>query len=210
MWPLNGHLSVILPQSSYYKGSLPVFSLSLMHYDLWHHWEVLCHTLTYVVTLYNCTVHPWLMLFFTHFRYCLLQCTEHDIDCRPGMQFKDVLTFRSLALPNGIPARRDLIRLVAYDQFGIHLPQTTFTILENDPNIPFGIRREDGKGVLYTLEPLQEQKTYVLKVQAKSFDHRRPHEEIHYQTTFLIYISVSLYPYWTNSLVYIIISLPEN
>ena len=117
------------------------------------------------------------------------------MDCPPGTHYKDVLTFRVIALPNGIPARQDLIRLVAYDQYGVHLPQTTFTILENDDKVPFGIRLENGKGVVYTLQHLREQRTYRLKVRAKSYDHRRMEEKIQYQTTFMIYISVSLYPY---------------
>jgi len=98
-----------------------------------------------------------------------------------------------VALPSGIPAHRDLIRLLAYDQENVHLPQTTFTIIENDDKIPFAIRLEDGKGVVYTLEPLREKQLYQMKVEARSLDHRR--RGVQYHTTFMIYISVSMYPY---------------
>lgn len=88
---------------------------------------------------------------------------------------------------------QDLIRLVAYDQENVYLPRTTFTILENDKRVPFAIRLEDGKGVVYTLRPLQDRQTYKIKVEAKSFDHRR--RGVQYQTTFMIYIAVSSFPY---------------
>ena len=98
-----------------------------------------------------------------------------------------------VALPNGIPAFQDLIRLIAYDQYGVHLPQTTFTIIENDDQVPFSIRIEEGKGVVYTLKPLEEKSSYKIKVRAVSYDHRRT--DVQYQTTFIIFISVSAYPY---------------
>lgn len=109
------------------------------------------------------------------------------------MLYKDVLEFHLVALASGIPAHRDLIRLVAYDQESVHLPQTTFTIAENGNRIPFAIRLEDGKGVVYTLQPLREKQLYRMKVEARSYDHRR--RGIQYHTTFMIYISVSSYPY---------------
>ncbi len=124
--------------------------------------------------------------------YCVLECKE-GLDCSPGQRYADMLEFRTLALPNGIPAYQDLIRLLALDQFGVHLPMTTFTIVENDKTIPFNIRIEKGKGVVFTLKPLEEQKSYRIKVQAKSYDHRR--KDVQYQTTFIIFISVSTYPY---------------
>ena len=85
------------------------------------------------------------------------------------------------------------MRLIAYDQEDVHLPRTTFTISENDDRLPFAIRLEDGKGVVYTLRSLSDRQTYILKVDAKSFDHRRP--GVQYKTTFMIYISVSSFPY---------------
>lgn len=124
--------------------------------------------------------------------YCVLRCTDAD-DCPPGVRYADILEFRLLALPSGIPAYQDLIRLVAYDHDDVHLYRTTFTIIENDKVVPFGIRLEKGKGVVYTLKPLEEKKQYKIKVRAESYDHRR--RDIKYKTSFLIFISVSPYPY---------------
>ena len=126
-------------------------------------------------------------------RYCVLECSRSDGDCPPGARYADILEFRMVALPNGIPAFQDLIRLIAYDQYGVHLPQTTFTIIENDDQVPFSIRIEEGKGVVYTLKPLEEKSSYKIKVRARSYDHRR--KDVQYQTTFIIFISVSAYPY---------------
>ena len=136
---------------------------------------------------YNCDVDYFLC------RYCVLDCSKSPEPCPAGSQFADILEFRTVALPNGIPAYQDLIRLIAYDQYGVHLPRTTFDIKENDETVPFNIRIQEGKGVVYTLKPLEEKKSYRIKVQAKSFDHRQ--EDVEYQTTFIIFISVSAFPY---------------
>jgi len=82
---------------------------------------------------------------------------------------------------------------VAYDQQNVHLPMTTFTIVENDVRVPFEIRLDDGKGVVYTLRPLEDRQTYTIKVHAKSYDHRR--RGVQYETTFVIFIAVSNFPY---------------
>ena len=113
--------------------------------------------------------------------------------CPDGAKYADILEFKLVALPSGIPAFQDLIRLIAYDQYRNHLRDTSFVILENDKNAAFGIRLEQGKGVVYTLQPLQEQRQYQIKVRAKSYANSR--RDIQYQTTFMIYISVSRYPY---------------
>ena len=131
--------------------------------------------------------------FFLICRHCLLPCDRSNEVCPEGARYADILEFKLVALPNGIPAYQDLIRLIAYDQYRNHLSDTTFVILENDKNAAFGIRLEDGKGVVYTLQPLEERRQYQIKVRAKSYDSRR--RDIQYQTTFMIYISVSLYPY---------------
>ena len=137
--------------------------------------------------------HVYISLIFAFlYSVCVLECSE-EVECPPGSRYADVLEFRTIALANGIPAYQDLIRLIAYDQYGTHLPQTTFTIIENDKTVPFNIRIDDGKGVVYTLKPLEEQRSYRIKVQARSYDHRR--HDIQYQTTFIIFISVSAYPY---------------
>ena len=70
---------------------------------------------------------------------------------------------------------------------------TTFTIVDNDVTMPLAIRLEDGKGVVYTLRPLEDQQTYTINVHAESFDHRR--RGVQYETNFVIFIAVSNFPY---------------
>lgn len=127
------------------------------------------------------------------FSYCVLECINSDVDCPPQARYADVIEFRTLALPSGILALQDLIRLIAYDQDNNVLQKTTFTILENDSKIQFEIRLENGTGIVYTLRPLEEKKVYQIKVHAKSYDNER--QNIQYQTTFIIHIAVSAYPY---------------
>ncbi|PVD21525.1 hypothetical protein C0Q70_17323 [Pomacea canaliculata] len=125
--------------------------------------------------------------------YCVLECVDPTIVCPPGSPYADVLQYRTVALPGGIPARQDLIRLTAYNQHDQVLPETTFTILENDPKLTFHLRPEDGKGIVYTLEQLGNSQTYRIMVRARSFDSGR--RNIQYQTTFIIHIAVSAFPY---------------
>ena len=72
------------------------------------------------------------------------------------------------------------------------LPTTTFTILENDPQLEFYLRPEGGKGIVFTLEPLTATH-YRIMVRAKSYDNAR--RFVQYQTTFIIHIAVSSFPY---------------
>ncbi|XP_067662288.1 hemicentin-1-like isoform X1 [Haliotis asinina] len=125
-------------------------------------------------------------------QFCVLECVNPNIPCPPGAKYADVIQFRTLSLPSGNIAQ-DLIRLTAYNQNDEILIQTTFKILDNDPKIEFMIRLENGKGVVFTKEPLQDNQVYRIKVRAKSYDNRRLH--IQYQTTFIIHISVSAWPY---------------
>ena len=57
--------------------------------------------------------------------------------------------------------------------------------------LPFGVRGQNGIGVLFTTEALDEPKLYRLTIQAQSFtgSHRLGNSE------FVIYISISSYPY---------------
>ena len=89
---------------------------------------------------------------------------------------------------------QDLIRLVAYDQQNVHLPMTTFNLVDNTRDSDtFAIRLEHGKGVLYTRRALVARHTYELRVRAKSYDHRRI--GVQYETSFVIFIAVSNFPY---------------
>ena len=123
----------------------------------------------------------------------MLPCSSPGVHCPAGARYADMIEFRTVALPSGILAHQDLLSLSAYDQAEQFLPDTVFTIVENQNRVPFDIRTKNGKGIVYTLTPLEEQQQYRLKVRAKSFDSRR--RDVHYQTTFMIYISVSSFPY---------------
>ncbi|XP_056379622.1 hemicentin-1 isoform X2 [Hyla sarda] len=121
--------------------------------------------------------------------YCLKNCAPNDLECALSPY---ALQYKLVSLPFGIAANQDLIRLVAYTQDGILHPRTTFLILDEDPTLPFSIREENMKGVVFTNRPLKEPETYRMKVKALSYSMER---SIEYQTTFIVYISVSPYPY---------------
>lgn len=130
--------------------------------------------------------------FMILFSYCVLECVDSSIPCPPHAKYADVIEFRTLALPSGYLTYQDLIRLSAYDHLNVKL-FSNFTILENDPKIDFHLRPVDGSGIVYTLQPLVEKTTYKIKVSARSLETRR--NSLRYQTTFIIHISVSAYPY---------------
>ncbi|XP_075689566.1 hemicentin-1 [Rhinoderma darwinii] len=121
--------------------------------------------------------------------YCLKNCALNDLECALSPY---ALQYKLVSLPFGIAASQDLIRLVAYTQDGILHPRTTFLIIDEDPTLPFSIREENMKGVVFTNRPLKEPETYRMKVKALSYSIER---SIEYQTTFIVYISVSAYPY---------------
>ncbi|XP_055948498.1 hemicentin-1-like isoform X2 [Argiope bruennichi] len=124
--------------------------------------------------------------------YCKLECDKAGIVCPPNSRYAEVLAFKMVALPSGIQAYQDLIRLIAYDQDGVHIPNTVFSIIENDTGVPFRIRLEEGKGVLYTQKSMESNREYQIKVQAVSFNEDHV---IQYTTKFLVFVSVSQYPY---------------
>ncbi|XP_053325662.1 hemicentin-1 [Spea bombifrons] len=121
--------------------------------------------------------------------YCLKNCAANDLECALSPY---ALQYKLVSLPFGIPANQDLIRLVAYTQDGILHPRTTFLIIDEDPLLPFSIREENMKGVVFTIRPLTKHETYRMKVKASSYSIDRT---IEYQTAFIVYISVSPYPY---------------
>uniref|UniRef100_A0A8B9H722 Hemicentin-1 n=1 Tax=Astyanax mexicanus TaxID=7994 RepID=A0A8B9H722_ASTMX len=102
------------------------------------------------------------------------------------------LEYKLLSLPFGIAANQDLIRLVAYTQDGVMHPRTSFLVVDEDTTLPFALRDENLKGVLFTTRPLREPHTYRMKVKALSYS---TNGGIEYQTTFIVYIAVSAYPY---------------
>lgn len=102
------------------------------------------------------------------------------------------LEYKLLSLPFGIAAGQDLIRLVAYTHDQVMHPRTTFLMADEDPAIPFALRDENLKGVVFTTRPLREPKTYRMGVRALSYS---VDGNIEYRTTFIVYIAVSAYPY---------------
>ncbi|KAH0618308.1 hypothetical protein JD844_017379 [Phrynosoma platyrhinos] len=123
------------------------------------------------------------------------QCIETP--CPPNYQRDPLsgpyaLEYKLVSLPFGIAANQDLIRLVAYTEDGVMHPRTTFLMVNEDSTIPFALRDENLKGVVYTTRALQEPETYRMRVRALSYS---IDGAIEYQTTFIVYIAVSAYPY---------------
>lgn len=102
------------------------------------------------------------------------------------------LEYKLLSLPSGIAANQDLIRLVAYTQEGVMHPRTSFLMAQEAPAVPFALRDENLKGVVYTTRPLRQPETYRMRVRALSYS---PNGTVEYQTTFIVYIAVAAYPY---------------
>lgn len=111
------------------------------------------------------------------------------MECDPSTY---ALEYKLLSLPFGIAAGQDLIRLVAYTHDQVMHPRTTFLMADEDPAIPFALRDENLKGVVFTTRPLREPKTYRMGVRALSYS---VDGNIEYRTTFIVYIAVSAYPY---------------
>ncbi|NXK97014.1 HMCN1 protein, partial [Formicarius rufipectus] len=121
--------------------------------------------------------------------FCLKSCPANDLECDPSTY---ALEYKLLSLPFGIAAGQDLIRLVAYTQDGVVHPRTTFSMAEEAPAVPFGLRDEQLKGVVFTTRALREPRTYRVAVRALSFG---ADGGIEYRTAFVVYIAVSAYPY---------------
>ncbi|XP_034265503.1 hemicentin-1 isoform X1 [Pantherophis guttatus] len=120
---------------------------------------------------------------------CLKNCLPNDLECALSPY---ALEYKLVSLPFGIAANQDLIRLVAYTEDGVVHPRTSFLMVNEDTSIPFSLRDENLKGVVYTTRPLQEPETYRMRVKALSYS---SDGAIEYQTTFIVYIAVSAYPY---------------
>ncbi|XP_077758048.1 hemicentin-1 isoform X2 [Canis aureus] len=121
--------------------------------------------------------------------FCLKNCPPNDLECALSPY---ALEYKLVSLPFGIAANQDLIRLVAYTQDGVMHPRTTFLMVDEEQNVPFALRDENLKGVVYTTRPLREPDTYRMRVRAASYS---ANGTIEYQTTFIVYIAVSAYPY---------------
>ncbi|XP_019490993.1 PREDICTED: hemicentin-1 [Hipposideros armiger] len=121
--------------------------------------------------------------------FCLKNCPPNDLECALSPY---ALEYKLISLPFGIAANQDLIRLVAYTQDGVMHPRTSFLMVDEEHTVPFALRDENLKGVVYTTRPLREPETYRMRVRALSYS---ANGTIEYQTTFIVYIAVSAYPY---------------
>uniref|UniRef100_A0A8C4IV11 Hemicentin-2 n=1 Tax=Dicentrarchus labrax TaxID=13489 RepID=A0A8C4IV11_DICLA len=124
---------------------------------------------------------------------CYRPCS---LDCAAGGS-PLLLQYKLLTLPSGIPANHNVVRLSAFSESGILQERTSFTILEQESESGtmgrvFGIRDEAGRGIIFTLRALDRPGLVRLKVQATTISLQG---RITYQSIFIIYISVSTYPY---------------
>ncbi|XP_036791689.1 hemicentin-1 [Oncorhynchus mykiss] len=128
---------------------------------------------------------------------CYRPCSR---DCGSGGS-PLLLQYKLLTLPLGIPANHNIVRLSAFSEGGVLQEITSFTILEQGneggPGVGaegqmFGIRDEASRGIIFTLRPLQRSGLVRLGVQATTLSTQG---RITYQSIFIIYISISRYPY---------------
>lgn len=125
----------------------------------------------------------------TCYRPCSLDCTAGGSPL--------LLQYKLITLPSGIPSNHNVVRLSAFSESGILQERTSFTILEQESedraiNRVFGIRDEAGRGIIFTLRVLDRPGLVRLKVQATTISLQG---RITYQSMFIIYISISTYPY---------------
>ncbi|XP_030135337.4 hemicentin-1 [Taeniopygia guttata] len=124
-----------------------------------------------------------------HSGFCLKSCPANDLECDLSTY---ALEYKLLSLPFGIAAGQDLIRLVAYTHDQVMHPRTTFLMADEDAAVPFALRDENWKGVVFTTRALREPRTYRMGVRALSYS---ADGSVEYRTTFIIYIAVSAFPY---------------
>ncbi|XP_072244443.1 hemicentin-1 [Leuresthes tenuis] len=125
----------------------------------------------------------------TCYRPCSLDCATEGSPL--------LLQYKLLTLPSAIPANHNVVRLSAFSESGILQERTSFTILEQESESGvmgqvFGIKDEAGRGIIFTLRVLDRPGLVRLKVQATTIS---THGRITYQSIFIIYISISEYPY---------------
>ncbi|XP_076859373.1 hemicentin-1 isoform X2 [Brachyhypopomus gauderio] len=122
---------------------------------------------------------------------CYRPCSQ---DCVSGASAL-LLQYKLLTLPLGIPSLHNVIRLSAFSESGVLQERTSFLILEQSGDIegqPFGIKDEEGRGIIFTTRPLDRPGLARLRVQATTLSE---HGRITYQSMFIIYISISVYPF---------------
>ncbi|XP_051510032.1 hemicentin-2-like [Myxocyprinus asiaticus] len=124
---------------------------------------------------------------------CYRPCTPR-LDCAT-VSSPPLLQYKLLTLPRGIPAHHNVARLSAFSESGVLQGHTSFTVLEQGGDTgerPFGIKDEAGRGIIFTVMPLDLPGLVRLRVQATTLSGQG---RIIYQSIFIIYISISKYPY---------------
>lgn len=141
---------------------------------------------------------PWILqilnvLFLLCHSTCYRPCASRR-DCGIGGSFP-LLQYKLLTLPLGIPTQHSVARLSAFSESGVLQDNTSFTILEQtgDSGASFGIKDEAGRGIIFTLKPLHRPGLVRLRVQATTMSDQG---HVTYQSIFIIYISISKYPFW--------------
>ncbi|XP_076126836.1 hemicentin-1 [Alosa pseudoharengus] len=123
---------------------------------------------------------------------CYRPCSR--LDCAAGGS-PLLLQYKLLTLPLGIPSSHSVVRLSAFSESGTLQERTSFRLLEQsaeDGGRPFGVRDEGGRGIIFTLRPLERPGLVKLRVQATTLSEQG---RVTYQSIFIIYISISTYPY---------------
>ncbi|XP_012721740.2 hemicentin-1 [Fundulus heteroclitus] len=125
----------------------------------------------------------------TCFRPCSLDCAAGGSPL--------LLQYKLLTLPSGIPPNHNVVRLSAFSESGILQERTSFTILEQESvtgllGRAFDIKDEAGRGIIFTRRVLDRPGLVRLRVQATTISEQG---RITYQSIFIIYISISPYPY---------------
>ncbi|CAL8343147.1 unnamed protein product [Lota lota] len=124
---------------------------------------------------------------------CYRPCS---LDCAAGSA-PLLLQYKLLTLPLGIPANHNVVRLSAFSESGVLQERTSFSVLEQEGEAGlagqvFGIRDEEGRGIIFTLRALESSGLVRLRVQATTLSKQG---RVTYQSMFIIYISISRYPY---------------
>lgn len=127
---------------------------------------------------------------------CRLKC---DGECPPeAVTGKSrTIELQLVALPSGIAPMTDLLRLTAYDSQDRVLHHTRFHIRNQDMPLrhtvlPFSVRLESGRGLLYNTHHLQTGSKYRLGIRASSIS---DYSGAQYQTDFIVFLSVSRFPF---------------
>ncbi|XP_043238684.1 hemicentin-1-like isoform X2 [Amphibalanus amphitrite] len=125
---------------------------------------------------------------------CLKRCRQRS-ECIPGTWYSGSLSHKLLALPAGVGAGQDVVELRVSDLTnpGRHVQRTFFRLAQRSGGAPFGVRRKNGRGVLYTTRPLPAGAEYRLEIDGFTYSQEvRGWQET---SKFVVSVAVSMYPY---------------